>query len=227
MKIPTTVGIIMDGNRRFAKERGLPSFEGHRIGSEKFKELLVWVKDYGITNVVAFAFSNENWKRAEVEVSYLFELFRIFFSKEIESFNKEGGIVKCVGDIEKLPEDIQKLCQMAEEKTKNNSGPRLYLALSYGGREEILNAVRKIIKEGVKKEDVTEESFSKKMWTGEMPDPDIIIRTGGEKRLSGFLPWQGVYSELFFTDTYWPAFSKEEFLSILKEYSERERRFGI
>ena len=226
MKIPTTIGIIMDGNRRWAKERGMPSFEGHSLGYQKLKDALPWIKDAGIKNLIVFAFSTENWKRKETEVSYLLDLFRLILDKELDYFHKEGGVIKSVGKLESFPDDIQKLCQRAEEKTKNNPGPNLYLALSYGGREEILNATREIIKEGIKSENITEELFSKKLWTAGMPDPDIIIRTGGERRLSGFLPWQGVYSELFFTDTYWPAFTKEEFESILKEYDQRERRFG-
>lgn len=216
----------MDGNRRYAKERGLPTLEGHRKGYEKLKEALRWGKDAGVENIIVYAFSTENWKRSADEVSYLLDLFRFILNQELEHFHKEGGIIKCLGNLDKFPEDIQKLTRSAEEKTKGNPGPRLYIALSYGGRDEILSAVKKIVSENPKPEDITEEYFAKHLQTYPMPDPDIIVRTSGEKRLSGFLPWQGVYSELFFIDTYWPAFSKEEFDGILKEYENRHRRFG-
>lgn len=217
----------MDGNRRFAKEQGKSALEGHKAGFEKLKEVLRWAKDAGVGHVVAYAFSSENWSRAASEVSYLLDLMRLALQKEFDDFKKEGGILHCVGDVSRFPEDLQKLIQKAEEETASNSGPHLYLALSYGGRAEIVHAVKRIVKENPKPEEVTEEYFAKHLFTQGMPDPDLIIRTSGEKRLSGFLPWQSVYSELFFVDTYWPAFSKEEFEAILREYGERERRFGV
>ncbi len=226
MKIPTTIGVIMDGNRRWAKERGLPLLEGHRKGYEKLKEMLYWVKEAGIKHVIAFTFSSENWKRPEEEVGYLMSLLRFVLEKEIEFFHKENAVLRFAGNMSAFPENLQELIRNAEEKTRSNSGPHLYLALSYGGREEILNAVRSIVKEQPQPEAVTESYFEKHLLTYPMPDPDIIIRTSGEQRLSGFLPWQTAYSELFFTDTYWPAFTKAEFDGILAEYDARERRFG-
>lgn len=225
-KIPTTVGIIMDGNRRWATERNLPKLEGHREGLAKVKEVLGWAKEAGIQNIIVYALSTENLKRTEEEVSYYFTLIRRAVKEFMEDFKKNGGVLKCVGDLALLPEDIQKLITKAQVETIDNDGLHFYLALAYGGRNEIVNAVKKIVAENPTEAQITEEYIAKHLMTHPMPDPDIIIRTSGEKRLSGFLPWQGVYSELFFTKTYWPAFSKEEFLGMLTEYGNRERRMG-
>lgn len=216
----------MDGNRRFARERNLPLLEGHRQGADKLKEFLRWTKEAGVENVIVWAFSTENWKRAPEEVTYLLNLMRDLFKNEIDSFLKEDGVLKFIGNIKRFPEDLQRILHEAEEKSKGNTGLNLYVALSYGGRDEIINAVKNIVSENPPLPTITEEYVGKHMMTEAMPDPDLIIRTSGEKRLSGFLPWQGVYSELFFIDSYWPAFTKEEFDSVLKEYEKRERRFG-
>ncbi|OGH14707.1 MAG: di-trans,poly-cis-decaprenylcistransferase [Candidatus Levybacteria bacterium RIFCSPHIGHO2_01_FULL_37_33] len=226
MKIPNCVGIIMDGNRRWAKNKGMLALKGHHAGGEKLKEVVRWVRDADIKHVIFYAFSTENWNRSEEEVSYLLNLIAEFLQKEFENFHKEGGVLHCVGDISRFSLVLQKILKDVEEKTKDNSGPHIYLALNYGGRQEILSAVKKIVAENPKQEDITEEYLAKYLQTGDMPDPDIIIRTSGEMRLSGFLPWQGVYSELFFTPAMWPDFSKEEFLKILEEYGERDRRHG-
>ncbi len=226
MKIPNCAGIVMDGNRRWAKAKGLPAFSGHQAGAEKLKEVVLWSKDVGINHLIVYAFSTENWKRPPEEVSYLMDLLNEFFNKELDYFNKEGGVMHCVGDMSKFSQDLQKIFKETEEKTKSNPGPHLYFCLNYGGRAEILSAVKKIVADNPKPEEITEEYFAKHLQTYHMPDPDIIIRTSGEMRLSGFLPWQGVYSELFFTKTLWPDFSKEEFLKIIEEYSTRERRNG-
>jgi len=225
-KIPNCVGIIMDGNRRWAKSKGQSTLKGHTVGSEKLKEVATWARDIGIKHLIVFAFSTENWKRSNDEVNYLLDLMGDFLEKELEHFNKENGILHCVGDMNAFSPELQLKLTNAEEKTKNNTGTHIYFALNYGGRQEIISAVKKIINEGVKTEDITEEYFSRCLQTGDMPDPDIIIRTSGEMRLSGFLPWQGVYSELFFVKTFWPDFSKEEFLDIVDQYSNRERRIG-
>jgi undecaprenyl diphosphate synthase len=225
-KIPDCIGIIMDGNRRWAKARGQISVKGHEAGGQKLKDVAIWVRDLGIKHLMVFAFSTENWKRSTEEVSYILELMANYLETELDHFNKEGGILHCVGDMSAFSPELQNKLRNAEEKTKNNVGPHIYFALNYGGRSEILSAVKKIVEENPRKEDITEEYFSKHLQTGGMPDPDIIIRTSGEMRLSGFLPWQGVYSELFFTKTLWPDFSKEEFLDIINQYSNRERRIG-
>ncbi|MEQ1561457.1 MAG: polyprenyl diphosphate synthase [Nitrospira sp.] len=224
--IPECVGIIMDGNRRWAKANGQLSLQGHRAGGEKLKEVVTLAKDFGIKHIIFFAFSTENWKRGEEEVSYLLNLIAEYIHNEIEHFNKQGGILHCVGDISRFSTSLQEKLKDAEVQTKNNSGPHVYFALNYGGRQEIISAVKSIVKENPNIEDITDEYFAKHLQTYPMPDPDIIIRTSGEERLSGFLPWQGVYSELFFTKTLWPDFSKDEFGEILEEYSNRERRIG-
>ncbi len=216
----------MDGNRRWAKNRGENTLRGHLAGGETLKEVVGWAKDIGISHIIFFAFSTENWNRSAEEVSYLLNLIGEFLEKELEYFNKEGGVLHCVGDLSKFSSDLQKRLKVAMQKTANNPGPHVYFALNYGGRQEILSAVKTIIKDNPDGEDITEDYFAKHLQTYPMPDPDMIIRTSGEMRLSGFLPWQGVYSELFFTKTFWPDFSKEEFLKMIEEYGERERRNG-
>jgi undecaprenyl diphosphate synthase len=216
----------MDGNRRWARVKGLPVFEGHRAGGKKLKEVVTWSKECGIEHVIFFAFSTENWNRKLEEVSYLLGLIGEFLTAELDNFHAEGGVLHCVGDTNKFPENLQSIFKNAEEKTACNTGPHIYFALNYGGREEILSAVRKIVDKNPKRDEITEEYFSQCLQTYPMPDPDMIIRTSGEERLSGFLPWQSVYSELFFTDTLWPDFSKDEFLGMMRQYTERQRRFG-
>ncbi len=226
MKIPKSVGIIMDGNRRWAVDRGLSKLEGHNYGGEALKNTVGWARDLGIEHIIFYTFSTENWNRLEEEVSHLIGLIGKFIKNELDYFHKEGGVLHYVGDLTRFSKDLQKDFEDSLEKTKNNKGPHVYFALNYGGRAEILSAVKKIVKENPAESEINEEYFAKHLQTGDMPDPDIIIRTSGEKRLSGFLPWQGVYSELFFTDTLWPDFSKEEFAKIIEEYGVRERRMG-
>jgi undecaprenyl diphosphate synthase len=222
----TCVGIIMDGNRRWAKAKGLPVFAGHRAGGKTLKSVVTWAKDAKIPHVIFYTFSTENWNRSAEEVSYLLNLIGEFIEKELEHFNAEGGVLHYVGDLSRFPEGLQKVFALSAEKTAHNPGPHIYFALNYGGRQEILSAVRKIVSEKPQIENLTEDFFATHLQTGTMPDPDLIIRTSGEKRLSGFLPWQSVYSELFFSDTLWPDFTKEEFDSILAEFAQRERRRG-
>ena len=226
-KVPLCVGVIMDGNRRWARKQGLPTLEGHRKGYQKLKDLAGWCKKLGINNVIVYAFSTENWNRTKEEVSYLMDLFRELIFKELEWLKKEDVKIKFVGQIERLAPDIQKGIKTIEKETRDGVNT-LYVAVSYGGRAEILHAVKKIVCEKTSEEtDLMEENdLSQYLWTKEMPDPDIVIRTGGEHRLSNFLPWQVVYSELFFPKTCWPAFTEEEFTAIIKEYGERNRRKG-
>ncbi len=219
---PVCVGIILDGNRRWAKEHGLPTLEGHRAGSEKLKEVIHFVRESGISHLVVYAFSTENWNRQKEEVSYLMDLFRKAVQKEMKELGKEGVRIRFVGQRERFSADLQRAMNVTEEETRKNDTFTLWVCLSYGGRAEIVAAAKAAAKGG----EVTEETLMQNLWTAEMPDPNIIIRTSGEKRLSGFLPWQSIYSELFFTDTKWPAFTKEEFDSILAEFAQRERRRG-
>jgi undecaprenyl diphosphate synthase len=214
----------MDGNRRWAKGRNLPTLEGHRQGYEKLKEVVLWAKTAGVTHLIVYALSTENWNRTSEEVSYLLNIIRLVLTRELSVIKKEGARIVCIGERERFPKDIQEFMAKAEEETALLTGMTLVLALSYGGRTEILNAVKTLVASGTK--DVTEEIFKGALWTKDIPDPDLIIRTSGEMRLSGFLPWQTVYSELFFTKTLWPDFSQEEFKKILFEFSERDRRIG-
>ncbi len=219
---PVCVGIIMDGNRRWAKAKGLPQLEGHRAGSKKLKETVHFFRSRGIKHLVVYAFSTENWNREPAEVSYLMDLFRELIEKEMVQLGKEGVRIRFIGQRERFSEGLQQAMHTVEEKTMKNDAFTLWFCLSYGGHAEIVSAARAAAHEG----EITEESLARHLWTAQMPEPDIIIRTGGEKRLSNFLPWQSVYSELFFSDTYWPAFTTEEFDSILAEFAERERRHG-
>lgn len=224
-KIPQCVGIILDGNRRWAREHSLPTLEGHRLGYEKTKEVARWCKENGVRHLVVFAFSTENWRRSSEEVGYLIELIKTLLGKETEELNRENIAVRFIGQLERFDKAIAEQARKTEDLTKHNSALTLTIALSYGGRAEILQAVEKLLK-NPPAEPLSEELFASKLWTAGIPDPDVIIRTGGEQRLSGFLSWQSVYSELFFVPTNWPAFTKEEFEQILKEYGKRERRRG-
>jgi undecaprenyl diphosphate synthase len=221
---PRCIGVILDGNRRWAKAKGLPTFEGHRRGYEKVKELMGWAKEAGVKYVLAYAFSTENWNRTPEEVSYLMGLFKGTLTRGLDELQRAGIRVRYIGERSRFSPELQALMTGVENETEALPGPTLVLALSYGGRAEIVQAVQKAVKEG--KEELTEQDFASHLWTAGIPDPDLIIRTGGEKRLSGFLTWQSVYSELFFVDTYLPDFSKEEFQAILSEFAGRERRMG-
>lgn len=224
MSTPRSIGIIMDGNRRWAKERGLETLEGHKAGAEKIFDLVRWTNEAQVEEVILYTFSTENWNRAEAEVGYLMRLAEKLFSEQLPKFKESGVKLRFVGDLSRASDRIQKVMKSAEAETKEGTKGTLVFAFSYGGRPEILAAVNALLKEG--KESVNEEEFSNTLWSAGLLDPDLILRTGGERRLSNFLPWQSVYSELFFTDTKWPDLSKEEFDAVLSEYAERERRHG-
>jgi undecaprenyl diphosphate synthase len=220
------IGIIMDGNRRWAKNQGLPTLEGHRRGYNKMKKVTQWCIDREIKILTVYAFSTENWNRSKKEVTYLMSLLRQALSKDIEEVDKQGVRIKVIGQKERLNKDIQELIKKAEAKTKNNKKLLFNIALSYGGRPEIIQAVKKIISQKIPAQKVTESLISKNLWTGDTPDPDLIVRTSGEHRLSGFLTWQSVYSELLFIKKHWPAFTAKDLDKIVTEYNRRQRRFG-
>lgn len=222
--IPTSIGFIMDGNRRWARERGLTTQEGHARGYAKAKEVATWCRDAGIRHMVLYAFSNENWNRSPEEVSYLTKIFNTILFDEAEDFRKDHGAVRFIGNLEKFGDAF--IAQAKKLEDSNPSDPTLTvtIALSYGGRQEIVRAVNKILREGTSK--VTEEEFAAHLYTAGIPDPDLIVRTSGEERLSGFLPWQSIYSELMFLPMHWPAFEKKDFDAVLLEYAARERRHG-
>jgi undecaprenyl diphosphate synthase len=232
IKITKCVGIIMDGNRRWAKERNLYKLEGHRAGYNKIKEAVDWCIEEKIPNLILYAFSIENWQRSQEEVSYLMDLMKLVVDKdkELPTFKEKGVRVSYIGDMSLVSEDIKILIQKAEEETRELKNLHLVIAFSYGGRREILNAVKEVVKEKSTKEieNLKEEELEKYLWTKKInvPDPDIIIRTSGEMRLSNFLTWQSIYSELFFPKTYWPDFSYKDFKKILVEFSLRQRRLG-
>ena len=221
---PLSIGIIMDGNRRYAKARGLSTLEGHKQGYSRLKDIISWSRDAGVGYVTVYAFSTENWNRAEEEVGYLMNLFRTVIVEVTKEAKEKGTRIIFLGQRERFAPDMQTAMNESEESTKSCTALTLAVALSYGGRQEILDAVHRISAEKIAS--ISEEEFSNMLWTKDVIDPDFIIRTSGEERLSNFLPWQSVYSELFFTKTLWPDFSKEEFLSIIEAYNSRERRLG-
>ncbi len=221
---PLSIGIIMDGNRRWAKARELSTFEGHKQGYTKLKELINWSRDSGVGYVTVYAFSTENWNRTAEEVGYLMNLFRTVISEVTKEAKEKDIRIIFLGQRERFAPDMQEAMNDSEESTRSCTTLTLAVALSYGGRQEILDAVHRIPAEKIGS--INEEEFSELLWTKDVVDPDLIIRTSGEERLSNFLPWQSVYSEFFFTKTLWPDFSKEEFLAIIEEYNARERRLG-
>lgn len=214
----------MDGNRRWARAHNKPVFEGHSEGYKKLQEVMRWAREAKIPHVVAYAFSTENWQRSEEEIGYLMKLFRSILENETQKMIDERVRICFIGDRARFDEDIQKGMKKIEDATGVSYEVTLHLAMSYGGRAEIVAATNALLAEGAAT--VTEEDFSKKLWSYPMPDPDLVIRTGGAIRLSNFLPWQTVYSELFFVDAWWPDFSEEIFTNIISEFSERERRMG-
>ena len=221
--LPQCVGFIMDGNRRWAKEQNLETLAGHKAGLDVFYEVSSWIKEMNIPHAVFYAFSTENWLRKKVEVDYLMQLFKLFLERMLAEICQYQVRVRIIGRQNDFSVELQDLMQKLETESAEYAVTTIWVALSYGGRAEIVSACNEAIKIGAL---VDEESFFKLLYTSEMPDPDLIIRTSGEQRLSNFLPWQSVYSELFFTPTYWPAFTKEEFTRILAQYGDRQRRHG-
>ncbi len=229
-KLPQHVAIIMDGNGRWAKARHLPRIMGHREGMKSVRAVVEVARKLGIKVLTLYAFSKENWQRPPEEVSFLMRLLREYLEKEVEELHQKGIRVKAIGEIELLPDEIYRLLLGAMERTRANKGMILNLALSYGGRAEIVNAAKEIArlaKEGrFDPEELDETSFATFLYTRDLPDPDLLIRTSGELRLSNFLLYQCAYTELYFTPTLWPDFREEEFLEALRDYQRRERRFG-
>jgi len=216
----------MDGNGRWAEIRGLPRIEGHRRGVERSKEVIEASVEIGLKALTLYAFSLENWQRPSSEIATLMKLLEFYLKKELSVLLKNNVVFKTIGETWRLPEHIQKIIHEAEERTAFNNGMTLITALSYSGRNEILRAVKKILQSNVKPHDLSEDIFSAHLDTAGLPNPDLIIRTSGEMRISNFLLWQGAYSELYFTDTLWPDFTKDELLLAIQQYQRRERRFG-
>jgi undecaprenyl diphosphate synthase len=221
--LPKHVAIIMDGNRRWAKKRGLPAFEGHRQGSLAFEKLVSKARDMGIKCLSTWAFSTENWKRSEKEVKKLFEIIEDMAKKYEDKCGKEKVRFVHIGRKDRIPTTLKDLIIKAEEDTKKFTEFTLVLAIDYGGHDELIRAIDKLTDKGIK---ITPENIEKNLDTAEIPQIDYIIRTGGEQRLSGFMSWQCAYAELYFTDTFFPAFTPKKFEEAIAEFSRRERRFG-
>lgn len=216
------IGFILDGNRRWAKERNLPTLEGHRRGFENLKTVARSVRDRGVPHMAAYCFSTENWNRSKEEVDYLMDIFRDAIRAGREELGKESIRVRFIGQRDRFVQDIQDGMRQTEEETVHNSRMTLWICLSYGGRAEIVEAAKAAARAG----EMTEETIRNAMWSAEMPDPDIIVRTSGEHRLSNFLLWQAAYSELFFVKPHWPDFSAAILDEVLAEFTARERRHG-
>ena len=223
---PQHVAIIIDGNRRWAKAKGLPTFFGHKEVYEKIKEVTQWLLDRGILIITVYAFSTENWNRSKQEISYLMQLLESALTKDLKILHKKGVCLRVIGKREELSLALRRAITKAEQTTKGNNRGILNLAINYGGRSEITEAVKKIAQEGVSPFKIDAALIGKYLWTAGLPDPDLIIRTAGEQRLSGFLTWQSVYSEMYFSKVYWPEFSEKDLDEALKWYASRERRFG-
>lgn len=223
---PTHVAIIMDGNGRWAKNRGLLRLHGHRAGTENIRCVIQTFADHGVKYLTLFAFSTENWGRPRREVQGLFRLLAQIIDRETGKLHQEGVKIVHLGDIDGLPGSLQAKMRQSIELTRNNTRMTLSLAFNYGGRADILNAVRRVIRDGLRAEDVDEATFARYLHTAGLPDPDLIVRTAGEMRLSNFLIWQAAYSEYYSTPTLWPDFDGKEVELALATYSRRERRFG-
>lgn len=223
---PKHIGIIMDGNRRWAKERNLPQIEGHRRGYNTMKEVPGWFFELGVPVVSVYAFSTENWSRSRDEVNYLMMLLRTALGEELDAFHEKGYRLLVSGRVDELPGDLPELCRTAIEKTKSNTVGTLNICLNYGGRAEIIDCVKKIVANGLSLEQIHEGMLRKYLYQPDLPDPDMIVRTSGEKRLSGFQLWESAYSELMFVEKYWPDFERLDAEQIMKEYAGRKRRLG-
>lgn len=224
------IAIIMDGNGRWAKKRGMPRSYGHKKGAENVITITRAMKESGVKYLTLYAFSTENWQRSEDEVSALMQLLRDYLDKELKEIMENNVRIIFIGERNMLSDDIQKKMSFIESESAKNTDLTLCIALSYGSRQEILAVVKKVstlVSQGkCNIDDITQDMFSSLLYTSEIPDPDILIRTSGEQRISNYLLWQLAYSELFFTETLWPDFSKEELTSIIQQFKNRERRYG-
>ncbi|HWQ58725.1 MAG TPA: polyprenyl diphosphate synthase [Clostridia bacterium] len=228
--LPRHVGIIMDGNGRWASCRGLPRALGHKAGTERLRGIIRLSSDLGVEALSLYAFSTENWKRPKAEVDTLFAIFMDYFNSEVEELHRNGVSISAMGDLESLPESVRLSCRRAMEKTGGNRGLKLNIALNYGSRAELARAARLMAKEAVAGRldpaSIDERALEDRLWVGGLPDIDLLIRTGGEKRLSNFMLLQLAYAELAFVDDYWPDFTDERYLATLFDFAGRSRRYG-
>lgn len=223
LNLPQHIGFIMDGNGRWAKKRLLPRNAGHKQGVKAMQKVIDLANEYGIKAVSFYAFSTENWSRPQNEINALFNMIKSFATKELPHYAANNFVIKYMGDLSKLPQDIQLTLENSVEETKNNTGTIVNIGINYGGQDEIIYAVKELISSGV---EITKENLAKFMYTADLPDLDLIVRSSGEKRLSNFMLWQSAYAELTFTEEFWPDFDRDILDKILTEYSNRNRRFG-
>jgi len=227
-KIPNHIVLFPDGNRRWAKKKNWPALKGHQQGYQKLEDFLKWCQKKGVKILTVFGFSTENWKRSKEEVDYLMKLFEGALSKKekIEKFQKARVRVRIIGEKEKLSKSLQKVIANIEKVTRDNSDFYLNLAVSYGGRWDIVQAIKRIVSQKIPIEDINEELVEGFLSTAGLPEPDLIIRAGGEKRFSNFVLWQAAYSELYFSPKLWPDFDERDFQKAIDDYASRQRRFG-
>jgi undecaprenyl diphosphate synthase len=225
-KLPTHIAIVPDGNGRWAEQRNLPRLDGHQVGAENMHRMVNYLSDYPIKYVTLYGFSTENWSRPEEEVNGLFQILANFIEDTLPEINQKDIKLRHLGRLEKLPKNLQSAINTAVEVTRNNTRMTLSVAFNYGGRAEIVDAVRRIISKGISPQNVDEELFSNYLYTAGLPNVDLLIRTGDELRLSNFLIWQTSYSEYHFTKVLWPDFGKKDIEKALLSYSRRQRRFG-
>lgn len=229
-RVPGHVALILDGNGRWAKKRFMPRTYGHKVGSKVVEDMLTVVDDLGVKYFTVYAFSTENWKRSQEEVGTLMNILRTYLKDCVKKSMKNNVRCRVIGRKEELSQDIVEAIEHLEETTKNNTGLNFTIAINYGGRDEITRAVTKIAEEvkagTLDPAKITEQTISDRLDTWELPDPDLLIRTSGEERLSNYLPWQLAYTEFYFTDVLWPDFNKEEMIRAIEKYNKRERRYG-
>lgn len=223
---PRHIGYIVDGNRRWAKENGLPAYEGHLAGYKTLKDIAISTLDLGVEYMSAYVWSTENWKRSDDETSRLMKLLVKVLTSDLPVFMENNIRLRVLGSSERLSQKVLDAIKKAEEATKNNTGGTFAMCFNYGGQQELADAVKKIVQSGVKPEDISPELIEKNIYEADIPPVDIVVRTGGEQRLSNFMTWRSVYSELLFLDKYWPDMKKEDVKMIIDEFSSRHRRFG-
>ena len=228
-RVPAHIAIILDGNGRWAKRRGLPRTAGHAAGSENFRKIATYCRDIGVEYLTVYAFSTENWKRPAEEVGAIMRLLKKYLVEAVETMERDRIKMKVLGNVDALPEELKALVARTEEISARYDGFQANICLNYGGRDEIVRAAMRYaadVRDGRAKADIDEEGFSSYLYSAGIPDPDLLIRPGGEQRVSNFLLWQCAYSEFYFTDVLWPDFSTEELDRAIAEYDRRERRYG-
>jgi undecaprenyl diphosphate synthase len=226
MSVPTHVAVIMDGNGRWAAERGLPRIKGHKVGVQAVEDILEAAPDLGIQHLSLYAFSTENWRRPPAEVAMLMALLRVYLRSFLPKLRRKQVRFHHLGSMEGMPPGIQRDIRSLEAATASHQGMTFHLAVNYGSRLEIVEAARRCMQDGLSPEALTEAALDERLWTGGVPDVDLLIRTSGEHRISNFLLWQCAYAEIYFTDLYWPEFRGPQLKAALDDYAQRERRFG-